>query len=209
MSDAPASAKRIVEDGYDRVALRYARLEGEERWPRMRWVRRVLSDLPDGASVLDLGCGAGVPVGPEVVRRHVYAGVDISGAQIELARANVPEAEFLRADLTKVELPEASFDAAFSFYAIDHVPREEHAELFRSIHRWLRPGGVLLISLEAGDEPAVTGDWLGTPMYFSHFDEDTTIGLVQAAGFTILETTVQEQREGDHSVPYLWLLASR
>jgi hypothetical protein len=63
--------------------------------------------------------------------------------------------------------------------------------------------------VEAGDEPSATGEWLGAPMYFSHFDEDTTIGLVQAAGFTILETVVEEQHEGDHSVPYLWLLASR
>jgi SAM-dependent methyltransferase len=209
MSEGPATAKRIVEDGYDRVALRYAELEGEESWPRMRWVRRVLSELPDGAAVLDLGCGAGVPVGPEVMRRHVFTGVDISGAQIELARANVPEAEFLHADLTDVELPQASFDAAFSFYAIDHVPREQHAALFRSIHRWLRPDGVLLISVEAGDEPSATGEWLGAPMYFSHFDEETTIGHVRAAGFAILEAAVEEQREGDHSVPYLWLLATR
>src|SRR6185369_8168640 len=47
VSDDRASAKRIVEDGYDRVALRYAELEGEETWPRMRWVRRVLSEVPD------------------------------------------------------------------------------------------------------------------------------------------------------------------
>ncbi|MFL5735759.1 MAG: hypothetical protein ACJ76P_00285 [Actinomycetota bacterium] len=55
------AAKRVVEKGYDRVALRYAELEGEEPWPRMRWVRRVLAELPADASVLDLGCGAGVP----------------------------------------------------------------------------------------------------------------------------------------------------
>jgi SAM-dependent methyltransferase len=209
VSDDRASAKRIVEDGYDRVALRYAELEGEETWPRMRWVRRVLSEVPDGAAVLDLGCGGGVPVGPEVVRRHSFTGVDISAAQIELARVNVPEAEFLHADLTDVGLPEASFDAAFSFYAIDHVPREEHAELFRSIHRWLRPGGLLLISVEAGNEPSAMGEWLGAPMYFSHFDEETTIGLVRAAGFTVVETAVENQWEGDHAVPYLWLIATR
>jgi hypothetical protein len=38
------AAKRVVEEGYDRVALRYAELEGEGTWPRMRWVRRVLFD---------------------------------------------------------------------------------------------------------------------------------------------------------------------
>ena len=209
MSEDPAAAKRIVEDGYDRVALRYAGLEGEESWPRMRWVRGVLSALPDGASVLDLGCGAGVPVGPEVVRRHAFTGVDISAAQIELARRNVPGATFVHADVTAVEFPDASFDAVFSFYAIDHLPREQDAELFRCMHRWLRPGGRLLISVEAGDEPSATGESLGAPMYFSHFDEETTIGLVRAAGFAVLETAVEDQWEGDHAVPYLWLLATR
>ena len=208
MSDDPAAAKRIVEDGYDRVALRYANLEGEETWPRMRWVRRVLADLPDGAEVLDLGCGAGVPVGPEVVKRHRFTCVDISEAQIDLARRNVPGATLLKADLTAAEFPDASFDAVLSFYAIDHVPREEHAQLFRSMHRWLRPGGRLLISVEAGDEPAVTGEWLGAPMYFSHFDEETTVDLVRAAGFTVDEAVMEEQWEGDHAVPYLWLLAA-
>jgi hypothetical protein len=43
------AAKRVVEEGYDRVALRYAELEGEETWPRMRWVRRVLAELPDAS----------------------------------------------------------------------------------------------------------------------------------------------------------------
>jgi SAM-dependent methyltransferase len=208
VNEESADAKRIVEDGYDRVALRYANLEGEETWPRMRWVRRVLAELPDGASVLDLGCGAGVPVGPEVVKRHHFTGVDISGAQVELARGNVPEAEFIHADLA-AEFPGASFGAVFSFYAIDHVPREEHAALFQAMRRWLKPGGVLLISVEAGDEPSATGKWLGAPMYFSHFDEETTIRLVEAAGFTILETSVEEQLERDHMVPYLWLLARR
>jgi hypothetical protein len=46
-------------------------------------------------------------------------------------------------------------------------------------------------------------------MYFSHFDEETTIGLVQAAGFTVVETAVEEQWEGDHAVAYLWLVANR
>jgi SAM-dependent methyltransferase len=205
MSTPPA--KRTVEEGYDRVADAYAELERGTQWPRMRWVRRVLAELPEGADVLDLGCGGGEPVGPAVLERHRYTGVDISARQIELARRNVPGARFIHGDLTSVGLADGSFDAVFSFYAIDHVPREEHAGLFRDIHRLLRRGGVLLVSVEAGDEPAITGDWLGSPMFFSHYDEETTIGLVDGAGFEILESTVEEQTEGDHAVPYLWLLA--
>jgi hypothetical protein len=66
----------------------------------------------------------------------------------------------------------------------------------------------VLISVEAGDEPSATGEWLGAPMYFSRFDEKTTTSLVQRAGFTVVETAVEEQWEGDRAVPYLWLLAT-
>jgi SAM-dependent methyltransferase len=175
----------------------------------MRWLRRLLDRLPDGAHVLDLGCGSALPVGPEVVRRHRLTGIDISGVQVELARRNVPEGSFLHSDVTSVDLPGAEFDAVVSFYAIDHIPRSEHAALLRSVHAYLRPGGLLLLSVEAGDRPSVTGEWLGSPMFFSHFDEATTLALVQSAGFEVIETAVESQEERGTEVPYLWLLAVR
>lgn len=161
----------------------------------MRWPRRLLDRVPEGAHILDLGCGSALPVGPEVVRQHRLTGIDISAAQVELARHNVPEASFIHSEVASVDLPHGEFDAVVSFYAIDHIPRAEHAGLMRNIHAWLRPTGLLLISVEAGDEPAVTAEWSGAPMFFSHFDEATTIALVEAAGFDAIETAVEAQEE--------------
>jgi 2-polyprenyl-3-methyl-5-hydroxy-6-metoxy-1,4-benzoquinol methylase len=49
--------------------------------------------------VLDLGCGAGVPVAREMIARGFkVTGVDISAQQIEQARRNVPEAQFIEGD---------------------------------------------------------------------------------------------------------------
>lgn len=199
--------KRLVEQGYDQVARDYARLEGGMEWPRMRWLRKMLNRLEPGATVLDLGCGSGDPADVEIARWHQVTGVDISQVQIDLARQIVPAGNFIHGDAASVEFPAASFDGVVCFYALEHIPRAEHETLLRRIHQWLRPGGFLLVGLEAGDVEGVTGQWLGVPMYFSSFDAETVKRLVSQAGFGILETDVESQVEQDTEIPYLWMLA--
>jgi ubiquinone/menaquinone biosynthesis C-methylase UbiE len=201
--------KRIVQRGYDEVAREYARLEGEQVWPRMRWLAMVLDTLEPGSDVLDLGCGSGVPADVEIAKLHDLTGVDISEEQIRLARENVPKGRFLCGDASALTLAPDSFDAVISFYTLEHIPRVEHAELLRKIHRWLRPGGHLLMSMEAGDYDDVIGHWLGVSMFLSCFPPQEMKPMVVEAGFEILETRVETQREAEREIPYFWLLARR
>lgn len=115
--------KKVIEKGYDKVAYNYARLEGEKTWPRMRWLNKLLLLLEPNSDVLDLGCGSGVPADIEISRKHRITGVDISEAQINLARKNVPLGTFIHADASSVEFPPSFFDAVISFYALEHIPR--------------------------------------------------------------------------------------
>jgi ubiquinone/menaquinone biosynthesis C-methylase UbiE len=205
----PDDPKRVVEQGYDQIAHKYARLEGETEWPRMRWLNKLLDRLEPGSSVLDVGCGSGDPADIEISKEHKVTGVDISQTQINLARLNVPTGYFIHGDAGSVEFPVASFDAAISFYALEHIPREEHQTILRRIYEWLRRGGFLLISMEAGDIDGVMGQWLGVPMFMSCFDPETMKRLVIEAGFELLETAIETQMEQSHDVPYLWLLACK
>jgi ubiquinone/menaquinone biosynthesis C-methylase UbiE len=201
--------KRVVERGYDQVAQDYARLEGETEWPRMRWLRKLLNRLEPGSSVLDLGCGSGDPADIEISKEHKVTGVDISQAQINLARQNVPTGHFTHGDAGSVEFQEAHFDAVVSFYTLEHVPRREHETILQRIYQWLRDGGFLLVSIEAGDFDDVMGEWLGVPMFISCFDPETMKQLVTKSGFEILETAIETQVEQSNDVPYLWLLARK
>jgi ubiquinone/menaquinone biosynthesis C-methylase UbiE len=200
--------KQLVERGYDKVAHAYARLE-EIEWPRMRWLRKVLHELEPSSSVLDLGCGSGDPADIEIAREHQVTGVDISQTQINLARQNVPAGNFIHGDAGSVEFPAASFDAVVSFYTLEHIPREEHQTILGRVQHWLRPGGLLLISTEAGDADGVIGQWLDVPMYFSCFDPETLKRLVHEAGFEMIETAIEGQVERGNEIPYLWLLARK
>ena len=200
-------SRRIVAQGYDQVAHQYARLEEGAEWPRMRWLKKLLSRLEPGSAVLDLCCGSGDPADIEIAKAHRVTGVDISSTQIRLARKNVPAGTFIHGDAGSVSFPEASFAAVVSFYTLEHLPREEHPALLERINQWLQGEGNLLISTEASEVEGVVGEWLNVPMFFSCFDPETVKQLVSESGFEILETAVEEQREGDSEVPYLWLLA--
>jgi hypothetical protein len=53
--------------------------------------------LEQRSSVLDVGCGAGIPLTRMLAETFDVTGVDISTRQIELARRNVPNARFITA----------------------------------------------------------------------------------------------------------------
>src|SRR2546430_13429967 len=119
--------KEIVARGYDAIALRYAEWAGQIDSPVMEWVRDLDARLDVDADVLELGCGRGVPTTRELARRHRVTGVDISAVQIELARHHVPEASFVNADATELDIAPASFDAVVALFVFGHVPIEEHS----------------------------------------------------------------------------------
>jgi SAM-dependent methyltransferase len=120
---------RIVASGYDRIAETYEAWMGLRASPNTApaYYRRFLDEcldlIPPGGLVLDLGCGAG-RVAAEIGKRARVVGVDISIAQIRLARERVPTGAFLVADMAKLEFRSGSFDAMAAFYSVIHVRRD-------------------------------------------------------------------------------------
>jgi cyclopropane fatty-acyl-phospholipid synthase-like methyltransferase len=200
----------LVGRGYDTLGERFTewrdRIVGD---PRREWEAELVSRLDDGARVLELGCGAGVPDAQRLAGRFRVTGVDISGGQLRRARAAVPQAEFVQADFTELELEPESFDAVVSFYAFNHVPRELLAPTFARIHRWLAPGGLLMTALGTSDTAAWVGEWLGAPSFFSSFPPETNTRLVEEAGFEILRDELVTFREPEGDATFQWVLAMR
>ena len=136
-------------------------------------------------------------------------GVDHSIAQIERARRNVPSGHFIHGDLAAPDLPRGSFDAVVSFYALEGIPRAEHAAVLQHAHDLLRPSGYLLLATEPMDRESVTGVYRGMRMRISGFDADTLLRIVGDASMSLLESKIETQNERSHDVPFLWILAQR
>lgn len=105
------------------------------------------------------------------------------------------------------ETPRTAHSQPRSCLRRPHLPRELHATILASIHGWLKPEGLLLLTVETEDEPGVTGQWLGVDMFFSSFDADTTRRLIREAGFEALSEAIEAQIEGEKEVSYFWVLA--
>jgi len=110
----------------------------------VRWGR--LDQLPQGTTVLDVGCGVG---GSSRILARDYGfsvlGVTISPQQVERAKHLTPDelhASFQVDDAMALSFPDGSFDVVWSIEAGPHMP--DKAVFAKELLRVLKPGGILV-----------------------------------------------------------------
>jgi len=136
-----------IADHYDDLAEHWAEIvDAPERtealWPTLD---RMLPDL-DGARVLDAGCGAGVYAEVLDERGADVVGVDVSDEMLREARARVPDATFVEADLSQSldVLEPASVDVVLCQHVFSHLP--DLTTPLAEFARVLVDGGHLVVS---------------------------------------------------------------
>ncbi len=201
----PRWAKSIVRRGWDHVSEVYQPGSatrdafGHDFRDHREWLEPILRAVPRGSEVLDLGCGCGIPDARLLTDRFRVTGVDISDVQIDRARRLVPDARFLRADMTEVVFSADSFGAVVCLYALIHVPIEEQRPLLARVHRWLVPGGLFLVITGEKEFTGIEKNWLGSnaEMFWSQTDAATFEEWLQETGFEIRRRRhIPEKREG-------------
>jgi SAM-dependent methyltransferase len=197
-----ADPREIVRRGYDALSVRYDEAYGGQTKYRA-WLDELRDQIPPGGLVLDLGCGSGIPVARDLTAAgYRVTGVDISEVQIRRARELVPDAEFIRADISAVAFEPASFDAVVSFFALIHVPIDDQLPLLRRVARWLRPGGLFVATTGYGAWTGTEEDWLGggVPMWWSHADVDTYRSWIRESGLSIEREEFVPEDDGGHAL---------
>jgi len=193
---------KLIEAGYDQIAESYH--AARRQFDVTGELDAFMALLPGRGRVLDAGCGAGVPVCKTLVAKGFrVTGIDISDGMLALAKENVPQADFLKKDMTKLDFPEDSFDGITAFYSIIHVPRERHAALFGSFRRILKPGGAILACMGAREWEG-EGELMGAPLYWSHYSPDRSTRLITDAGFNVLSARFFDHGDGEE---FLWVCA--
>ncbi len=94
---------------------------------------------------LDFGCGAGRWVQFLRARGYRYAGVDVAGDMLALARRLHPDAELAPFDGQRTPYPDGAFDLVWTVAVVHHNPYDAHQRLIEEMARVLRDGGHLVL----------------------------------------------------------------
>lgn len=114
--------------------------------------------------MLDAGCGPG-QVTARLAGLGLHArGLDLSPAMVEQARRLHPGLRFDAASVLDLPIPDADLAGIVAFYSLIHLDDAELRRALRELHRVLRPGGLLLIAVHAGDEVRHADELCGVPV---------------------------------------------
>jgi cyclopropane fatty-acyl-phospholipid synthase-like methyltransferase len=199
----PDEHGKIVREGYNKIARVYSSDRG--LFENEKEIQEFISYLPESGTILDIGCGGGVPVLRKLVDNGYTAkGIDFSQSMFGLAKKNVPEADLILGDVTKSDFESESFDGIISTYAFIHIFRTQHPLLYTKIYRWLKPGGIMLVST-ASTEWEEIDDYYGVPMAWSHPAPRESLQLVKNTGFEVLSERLVTASDETH----YWILAKK
>ncbi len=172
-------------------------------------LRRALSALPEGARLLDLGCGNGALTAALLRPGWNVTAIDWSPRAIGIAQAAYRGICFIAADVTAPleEIAQSSFDAVLSAEVIEHV--RDPRGLLANARRALKPGGKLVITtpyhgywknlaLAAAGRFDAHWDPLWDAGHLKFFSRATLSRLLVEAGFRSLRFT------GAGRVPWFW-----
>lgn len=183
-----------------------ARLGPEER----SFLDAFLEELPEEGTVIDLGCGNGVPFTRAVAATgRGVVGIDLAENHVAAARDTIPSGIFIRGDICRVLLDDDRFDddrfdGAMMLFSLAHLPRERHADLFGAVHTIL--DGPLLVTVPGKERPPETGTIAGSRIAWNAWSPEATLDLLRDAGFSIMRQADLHEPE-DEAMTYRWVLA--
>ncbi|MGW4382838.1 class I SAM-dependent methyltransferase [Kitasatospora sp. NPDC004531] len=161
----------------------------------------LVEQLPAGARVVDVGCGAGEPTARQLADGGLRVlGVDLSAGMLEQARKAVPEAEFRRLDVVDLATENAerlwgvpelgpagagAWDGAAAFFSLLMLPRAEIAVALGRIRELLRPGGLLALGMVEADLDDAPLPFLEQQIRVSGYLREELTGLLERSGFAV------------------------
>ncbi len=143
MNTAPADDIREM---FSRLVPEYNRFN---QWSSLGmdrlWRRAVVSQLPPGSHVLDVGTGTGDLLGLSRRRGHSGVGLDISLEMLRETGRNISGASLVQASAGALPFSSERFDAVVSAYVLRNLQQcGLLAESLAEFHRVLAPGGKLV-----------------------------------------------------------------
>lgn len=203
-----AERRAVVLAQYDEEAPAY----DEHEYPvplHERFVRRLVDTCPPGGVVLDAPCGTGRWFAIVTGAGRRVVGIDQSPGMLAQARARGLAESLEQAGLQELSV-DGRFDGAMTIDAMENVPPEDWPTVLSNLHRAVRPGGHLYLTVEEVGEaqiaaayadaqrrglPAVPGEVTEGDVAGYHYypGRAQVMAWLAAEGLTVADEDVDQQ----------------
>jgi len=145
--------------------------------------------LPKGSCILEAGCGTGRLVKRFKAHGFKVVGIDYSEEMVRKARELVPDVEFLKMDVTKLEFKDNTFEGVMSFGVIVHIDSNKIDKVFSETRRVLKPNGILFLATRSAAEQKRTVEEAGEggEMAVYYYTLKTIKERLEKCGFEIIK----------------------
>jgi SAM-dependent methyltransferase len=198
-------AESIIEI-YERHATAWmsARLREGNLYERA-WLDRFCEPIPQGGSVLDVGCGAGAPIAKYLSERgYSVTGVDSSPTMVCMFQSNLPREQALVADMRNLSLDQV-FHGILAWDSFFHLNHDDQRRMF-PIFRAHAASRASLMFTSGPTHGEVIGRLEGEPLYHASLDAAEYTELLDGEGFDVVSTLAEDQTCGGRTI---WLAQLR
>ena len=149
-------------------------------------MKLVLNYVRRGESLIDIGCGTGVFIVQLRDRFNRLVGIDTSSHAIEFTARRVGKDRNILlecGELDSFHFPAEHFDVCLCLDVLEHV--KDLPSLLREIHRILRPGAEMIVTVPNWYDMIVSGILRIDPLHIHTLTPWAWMRLLRRAGFEI------------------------
>jgi SAM-dependent methyltransferase len=195
-----SDADKII-DLYERHAHHYVADRRSVGWKENAWLDRFSAHLPQGASILDMGCGSGEPIARYLIDQgFAVDGLDTSATLIAICRRRFPQRSWHVADMRALAL-EDTFDGLLAWDSFFHLAPDDQRRMFPIFKRHAAPGAALMFTSGVSHGESI-GAYRGDPLYHASLDSEEYRTLLKSTGFRVVAHIVEDPDCGGHTI---WL----
>ena len=195
-----SDADRII-DLYERHAHDYVADRRQVDWDENAWLDRFAALLSQGSSILDIGCGSGIPVAGYLIEKgFAVDGVDSSPTLIALCRERFPLRSWHQVDMRHLAL-QRTFDGLLAWDSFFHLAHDDQRRMFSIFGRHASPRAALMFTSGTSHGEAI-GSYRGESLFHASLAPAEYRALLKANGFRVVAHVVEDPDCGGHTV---WL----
>ena len=186
---------------YERHAHQWAHDRGTNLVIEKAWIDRFLGVLTPGASILDIGCGSGVPISGYLIERGFEViGVDSSPTLISLCRNRFPDSEWIVADMRTLSL-NRKFEGVLAWDSFFHLSHDDQRRMFSVFKEHAAPDATLMFTSGPAHGEAI-GSYRGEALYHASLSQAEYRELLAGNGFKVITFEPDDPLCGNHTI---WL----